>query len=314
MADYDLIIIGGGPAGLAAAAYALHAQLSVALIAPDLGGKVTYPFALRDMPARDTVWGASLVRELEMRVRNNLDHHINTDVTQLERTTNGAFTVHLSAGAPHTARALVLATGARPQRLYVPGESEYWGRGVSFSAISHAPFFHDRTVAVIGAGARAVHAVLTLAPLARQIYFVISRAQELQNTPAAYMALNHPKVLAFRNWEVQQIEGDDFVRTMDLVGSNGEIRRLEVDGVFIQFGLLPSNSLVRDMVALDEDGHVKINQRCETSLPGLFAAGDLTNINAEQVPVSLGEGAKAALAAWEYLAMHPIADSHKRAD
>ncbi len=306
MADYDLIIIGGGPAGLAAAAYGLHAQLSVALIAPDLGGKVTYPFALRDMPARDTVWGASLVRELEMRVRNNLDHHINADVKQLERLPDGRFSLTLSAGAPVAARAVVLATGARPQRLYVPGESEYWGRGVSFSAISHAPFFTDRTVAVIGAGARAVNAVLTLAPIARQIYFIVARAQELQNTPASALALNHPKVLAFRNWEVQQIEGDEFVRSIDLVGGNGEIRRLDVEGVFVQFGLLPSNSLVRDIVALNEEGHVMINQRCETSVPGLFAAGDLTNINAEQVPVSLGEGAKAALTAWEYLARNPL--------
>lgn len=305
MADFDLIIIGGGPAGLAAAAYALHAQLTVALIAPDLGGKVTYPFALRDMPARDTVWGASLVRELEMRVRNNLDHHINADVKQLERLPDGRFTVHLSVGAPQTARAVVLATGSRPQRLYVPGESEYWGRGVSFSAISHAPFFHDRTVAVIGAGARAVNAVLTLAPLARQIYFIVSRAQELQNTPAASMALDHPKVLTFRNWEVQQIEGDEFVRSMDLVGANGEIRRLDLEGVFVQFGLMPNNSLVRNLVALDEDGHVMVNQRCETNVPGLFAAGDLTNVHAEQVPVALGEGAKASLAAWEYLALHP---------
>mgnify|MGYP001347537743 CR=1 FL=1 len=308
MADYDLIIIGGGPAGLAAAAYALHAQLSVALIAPDLGGKVTYPFALREMPARDTVWGASLVRELEMRVRNNLDHHINADVKKLERLPDGRFAVHMNVGAPQTARAIVLATGARPQRLYVPGETEYWGRGVSFSAISHAPFFQDRTVAVIGAGTRAVSAVLTLAPLARQIYFIISRAQELQDTRAANLALNHPKVLAFRNWEVQQVEGDEFVRSIDLVGGNGEIRRLDVEGVFVQFGLLPNNSLVREFVALDEDGHVIINQRCETSVPGLFAAGDLTNIHAEQVPVSLGEGAKAALAAWEYLALHPKQD------
>lgn len=309
MADYDIIIIGGGPAGLAAAAYALHAQLSVALVAPDLGGKVSYPFALRDMPARDTVWGASLVRELEMRVRNNLDHHINAEVKQLQRLPDGRFRVHMSAGVEQTARAVVLATGARPQRLYVPGETEYWGRGVSFSAISHAPFFQDRNVAVVGAGRRAVSAVLSLAPLARQVYFIVSRAQELQNTPAASMALNHPKVLTFRNWEVQQIEGDEFVRGIDLVGSNGEIRKLDVEGVFIQFGLLPNNSLVRDFVALDEDGHVIINEHCETSIPGLYAAGDLTNVHAEQVPVSLGEGAKASLAAWEYLALHPAASA-----
>ncbi len=305
MADFDLIIIGGGPAGLAAAAYGLHAQLSVALIAPDLGGKVTYPFALAEMPARDTVWGASLVRELEMRVRNNLDHHINAEVSRLEIMPDGRFALQLSAGGSQTARALVLATGARPQRLYVPGETEYWGRGVSFSAISHAPFFNDRNVAVIGAGARAVNAVLALTQFARQVSFVVSRAQELKATPAAEIALNHPKVLVYRNWEVQQIEGDEFVTSLDLVGGNGEIRRLELEGVFVQLGLLPNNSLVRDIVALDGEGFVQINQRCETSVPGIFAAGDLTNIHAEQVPVSLGEGSKAALAAWEYLAVHP---------
>lgn len=306
MNEFDLTIVGGGPAGLAAAAYALHAQLSVSLIAPDLGGKVSYPFALRGVPARDTVWGASLVRELEMRVRNKLDHHVNTDVTAISRMEDGRFAVNLGSGGRHVARSLILATGSRPQRLYVPGETEYWGRGLSFSAVSHAPFFQDRTVAVIGAGARAVSAVLELAPIVRRIYFVVSRSQELESSPASALALSHPKVLAFRNWEVQQVIGDDFVQGIDLVGANGEIRSLEVDGVFVQFGLIPANSLVREMVALDHDGHIAINHRCETSVPGLFAAGDVTTVHAEQVPVSLGEGAKAALTAWEYLAEHPL--------
>lgn len=306
MNEFDLTIVGGGPAGLAAAAYALHAQLSVSLIAPDLGGKVSYPFALRGVPARDTVWGASLVRELEMRVRNKLDHHVNTDVTAISRMEDGRFAVNLGSGGRHVARSLILATGSRPQRLYVPGETEYWGRGLSFSAVSHAPFFQDRTVAVIGAGARAVSAVLELAPIVRRIYFVVSRSQELESSPASALALSHPKVLAFRNWEVQQVIGDDFVQGIDLVGANGEIRSLEVDGVFVQFGLIPANSLVREMVALDHDGHIAINHRCETTVPGLFAAGDVTTVHAEQVPVSLGEGAKAALTAWEYLAEHPL--------
>jgi thioredoxin reductase len=304
MSEFDLIVVGGGPAGLAATAYALHAQLPVALIAPDLGGKVSYPFALRTMPGRDTVWGASLVRELEMRVRNNLEDHVKADVQRIERLEDGLFRIHLNEADSLTTRAVILATGARPQRLYVPGEIEYWGRGLSFSAISHAPFFQDRTVAVVGAGPRAIGAVLTLAPIVKQIFLIVAREDEMRNSIASERALTHPKVSVFYNWEVQQVVGDEFVTGIDLVGVNGEIRTLNVEGIFVEFGLLPTNGLVRELVDLDEAGHVRINERCETSVPGLFAAGDLTTVHAEQVPVSLGEGSKAALTAWEYLAIN----------
>ncbi len=307
MNEFDLAIVGGGPAGLAAAAYALHARLSVSLITPNLGGKVSHPFTLRDMPPRDTVWGASLVRELEMRVRNNLDHHVPTEVSQITQQEDGRFRIALSVGGTQTARALIVATGAQPQRLYIPGESEFLGRGLSFSAISHAPLFQERTVAVVGAGARAVDALLALLPLVRRAYLILARADEVQSMPGGEIALNHPKVVLFRNWEVQQIRGDDFVTGIGLIGANGESRALEVDGVFVQFGLIPANALVRDLVTLDPQGHIVINQHCETNVPGLFAAGDVTTVHAEQVPVSLGEGAKAALTAWRYLSSHPAA-------
>ncbi len=304
MNEFDLIIIGGGPSGLAAAAYGLHAQLAVAMITPDLGGKVSYPFALRNLPSRDTVWGASLVHELEMRVRTQLEQHFATDAKALRHLDDGRFEVDLGTGETLLSDAVILATGARPQRLYVSGEGEYWGRGVSFSAISHAPFFSGRIVAVVGAGPRAVSAVLTLIPLVERIYFIVSSGNELSDSPAAERALNHPKVIPFRGWEVQQVSGDEFVSHLDLVGANGEIRSLEVDGVFMQLGLIPTNGLVRGLAALDEEGHVQINERCETSVPGLFAAGDVTTVHAEQVPVSLGEGSKAALSAWSYLAVN----------
>jgi NADH-dependent peroxiredoxin subunit F len=304
MNEFDLIVIGGGPAGLAATAYALHALLPVALVAPDLGGKVSYPFALRNMPGRDTVWGASLVRELEMRVRNNLDEQIGEEAQRIERLEDGRFEVVLNDAESIFGRAIVLATGARPQRLYVPGEIEYWGKGLSFSAISHAPYFQDRRVAVVGAGPRALAAVLALAPLVEHVSLVVAREEEMRNTLAADRALTHPKVSAFYNWEVQQVVGDEFVTGLDLVGANGECRSLAVEGVFVEFGLMPTNALVRDLVDLDDAGHVRINERCETSVPGLFAAGDVTTVHAEQVPVSLGEGSKAALSAWQYLALN----------
>lgn len=300
LSEYDLVVVGGGPSGLAATSYALHAQLKVALVAPDLGGKVSYPFALRDVPTRDTVWGASLTHDFEQRVRD-ANVHLAATVNTIQPQANGVFDVGLDGGKWLRTRALIYSTGARPQRLFVPGETDYFGKGVSYSAISHAPFFHNKPVAVIGSGERAVNAVLALAQIASKVYFVVGRGVELHDSPAWELALRHPKVLPFQDWEVQGIGGDNYVTNLDLVGINGEIRSLEVQGVFVQFGLLPNNGTVRSLVDLDREGHVVIDQRCATSLPGLFAAGDVTSVHAEQVPVSLGEGAKAALSAWEYL-------------
>ena len=302
---FDLAILGGGPAGLTAAVYALHAQLKTALFSPDLGGKVTYPFALRGIPQIDLVWGAGLVRDFADRVSAELKNHIQDTVDRVEYLPNRTFRLHPSNGDALTARTVIVCTGVRAQRLFVAGESEYWGRGLSYSAVSHAPLFKDRDVAVIGGGDRAIMAVRILTPLARRIYYVAARPQRMTDPASAEHALSHPKVTVFQGWEVQQVIGDDFVTGIDLVGMNGEVRSMPVEGVFVQFGLLPNNAAVRDLVDVDANGHIIIDARCATSVPGLFAAGDVNNVCAEQVPVSIGDGAKAALAAWQHVVCLP---------
>lgn len=330
MADFDVAIVGGGPAGLIAAAYALHAHLDTAVFTRELGGKVNYPFALRDVARTEPVWGANLVREFEEQITKQSQlHHDRREVLSIRTDAHNLF--HLRVGAPRsgpgpadgdenhtgdtpdlkdaqeaqeaevTARTVIIATGAAPQRLYVSGEKEYWGRGVSFSAVSHAPYFAGRDVAVVGNGRRALVAALELSPICRHIYFIAANAQALSNIPDAQRVQAASNVSIFHNWEVQQILGDEFVTGIGLVGANGETRQLAVEGVFIEFALLPNNEMVRGLVELDHDGYICIDQRCATSVPGLFAAGDVTNIHAEQVLVAMGEGAKAALSAWEYL-------------
>ena len=304
MAQYDVAIVGGGPAGLAAAAYLVRAGRSAVIVGKTLGGKVTYPFSLRDLAEVDGVWGAELTYQLEEFVRSHDPMLVEDNVATTVRNDDGSFTLTLeSDGSALTANAVLIATGARSKRTIVEGELDYWGRGVSLSSISHAQHFAGRDVAVIGDGPRALVAGLELASVARRVNLVTPRLGDLSGLPGAEQVLRHPAVSIFSNWEVQAIAGDDFVTAIQLVGINGEVRQLPVEGVFVQLELLPNNDMVRGLVDFDERGHIAINQRCETSLPGIFAAGDVTNIHAELVPIALGEGAKAAVSAWEYLVM-----------
>ena len=300
--EYDVVVVGGGPAGLAAACYALQAQLSVALITPSLGGKISYPFQLRGLPAVDSVRGADLVQQFEAYVEAKLTSFVAQEAKHLTLCRDGSFQLTLENTDLITARSLILCTGAQPQRLYVPGELEFMGRGVSFSAISHAQFFRKRNIAVVG-GERALDAVVKLAAIAKRVYYIVAQAREFADSAWANTIVNHPKIYLFRDWEVQQVIGDDFVTGLGLVATNGETRVLPVEGIFVELGLLPNNDLVKELVTLDELGRVIVNHHCETSVPGLFAAGDVTNVYAEQVPVAIGEGVKAALSAWTYLAL-----------
>jgi thioredoxin reductase len=305
LSQFDVAIVGGGPAGLVAARYCLHAKLNAAILTPDLGGKVNYPFALRDLEPENSVWGAQIVAQFEQAVEKAKGiPHFAQHTAQVAQIGDGGFVLTQADGEQLTARAVIVATGVAPQRLYVEGEMQYWGHGLSFSAISHAPYFVGRDVAVVGNGRRALVAALELAPLARRIYLIAARPQAMADMPEAARVRGLPNVTYFSDWEVQAIVGDEFVTGIGLVGANGETRQLTVEGVFIQFALLPNNELVRGLVELDHYGHICITHRCETNIPGLFAAGDVTNIQSEQVLVAIGEGAKAALSAWEYLATH----------
>lgn len=282
---FDVAVLGAGPAGLAAVAYCLHARLNVALVSPDLGGKVSYPFALRNQVPIDYVWGAGQTREFADIVARELANHIQDTASRVERLPAGGFRVQLSAGESIEARSLIVCTGVRAQRLFVAGESEYWGRGLSYSAVSHAPLFQGCNVAILGGGQRAITAARILTPLANHIDYIVARPQQMSEGDSGEQWLSHPKITIFRGWEVQQVIGDDFVTGIDLVGLTGEVRSLAVDGVFVEFGLLPNNGAVRELVELDHNGHMVIDEQCATSVPGLFAAGDVSTVCAEQVVV-----------------------------
>jgi len=304
--EYDIAVIGGGPAGLAAVCYGLQAQLRVALIASTLGGKVSSPFQLRGLPAVESARGAELVQQFAGYVEAKVTRLVPLDAEWVTLDHHGDFQVTLEDGELLSAASLILCTGAKAQRLYIPGEFEFLGRGVSYSATSHAQFFRNRSVAVVG-GERALNDALKLAAIAKRVYYIVAPPAQEKALPLVEAAGHDPKISIYPNWKVQQIVGDGYVTGLTMEANHGETRTLAVDGVFIELGLLPNTDLVRERlgkekVEMDKVGRIVVNHQCETNVTGLFAAGDVTNVYAEQIPVAIGEGVKAALTAWSYLA------------
>lgn len=289
----ELIILGGGPAGLTAAVYAVRRRLDVLLLSPELGGKTRYPASLPGGEEHRVVRGGELVgrflRELEyLQFAHRLASVVRITAVPGSAGRSG-FRVLLAATAPAaapgttagateiTARAVILATGCEARRLGVPGEQELFQRGLYGSATSYAPLFLDKSVLVLGGGPRARRAAVELAAAGARVHLLEQgeRLTALRGEPGAPEAV--------------------------LEGPAGRTRALRVDGVFNEEEPRPNSAPVSGLAELDAQGYVRVDARCRTSCPGLFAAGDVTDVHREQILVAVGEGAKACLSASEYL-------------
>ena len=262
---YDLIIVGGGPAGLTAAIYALRKRLNVFLVSQDLGGKVNYRLEVPNLEGHQVIRGVEIVEKFW----RELDY-------------------------------LEFARHSRVRQLGVPGEMEFVGRGISYSAISYAPLFLGRRTAVIGDGPLALRAVAELA-LGSEIVNMVALSPDVMDSPIIQRLASSSKVAIWAGYEVKEILGADYAERLVVQTAKGETTEIAVDGIFIELGLIPNSDPVKELAELDADGRVVIDKLNHTSCPGLFAAGDVTDAYAEQVLIAVGEGAKAALSAYEYL-------------
>jgi alkyl hydroperoxide reductase subunit F len=301
---YDLIVIGGGPAGLTATIYAIRKRLNVLLVTKDLGGKTNYRLALPWIEDYERK-GFSVIRGLEVidkfrRELEYLDFARHMEGVDNVRQDGDGFLVTTRGGAELPARAVIVATGARQKRMDVPGEKEYTMKGMCYSALSYAPLLIDRTTVVVGDGDLALRSAAELATIARHVY-VVCECSDNMDTPLGQKLERAENVSIMKGYRVLEVKGDEFARSLLLQGPDGESTELEADGTFIEMGLLPNAGMVADVVDLDDQGRIKVDWANRTSLAGIFAAGDVTNSYAEQVLVAVGEGAKAALSAYEYL-------------
>jgi len=300
---YDLIIIGGGPAGLSAGIYALRASMRTVLIekgAP--GGQVTLSAEVENYPAIKNKSGFELAQSfLEHAQDYNLEV-LTQEVIALEPGLD-YHTVRLNTDEILKAYAVILATGGTPRKLSIPGEDDNYGKGVSYCAVCDGFFFRNKTVVVVGGGDTAAEEALYLAKITQKVYLVHRR-----NTLSASMILqkrleNDPKIEILWNTAAKAIQArGDEVCTMDLEDTySGEKRELKTDGAFIFIGFEPNNQLVPAGTRMNANGYVVTDNKCETNIDGIFAIGDLREKYARQIVLSAADGCTAALASAHFV-------------
>jgi NADH-dependent peroxiredoxin subunit F len=296
---YDLIIVGGGPAGLTAMVYAIRKHINALLITEDLGGKTNYHLELPDVSSYRVIRGVEIVNKFkeELEYLDNFTHRMDSVERVYKDGEN--FRVLTGAGDELYARAVIIATGARPQRLHVTGEEQFLGKALAYSALSYALLMLDKRVVVIGDGELALRSAAELAMIASEVVLVGPSGDAMQTLLGKKVQMaEHVTVL--ESYQLREIRGDTFAREAVLDGPDGQ-KTVSANCFFIEKALIPNSNMVHDLVELDAQGRVKIDCSTRSSVPGLFAAGDVTSLYAEQVLIAVGEGAKAALSAYDYL-------------
>lgn len=295
---HELIVIGGGPAGLAAAAYAVRKRMDALFISSGLGGRTKRDLYLPWVENYQVLVGEETIHKFRtqldyldfMRVRARV-----TEVMPIE----GGFRVTVADGKTYDTQTVIIATGAAGEYMNIPGEREFEMRGLCYSAMTYAPLMVDRNVVVVGDEILALRAVAELSRIATQVMLIAPGPGDL-DTPVGRRVLAADNVSVKRNSEVLEVKGDEYARAV-VIRHDGRVQEIPTDAIFIEKRLVPHSELVAHLVECDECGFIKVDARNRTSMPGLFAAGDVTNAMAFQVLMGLGDGEKAALSAFDYL-------------
>lgn len=298
---YELMIIGGGPAGLCAGVYAARKKLETVLVSADIGGQVGWTINVENYMGYQLIEGRELIGRFHQQVSQfPIDQKIGEEVVRLEWTDAG-FTAVTKGGARYQAKSVVLATGKRPRKLNIPGENEFTGKGVTYCVVCDGPLFNGQRVVVVGGGNSALEAVLDMARIADHIDLV--SLTPLTADPILVERMSGMKNLnIYIEHEAERIEGKDFVEALIIRSlKEGAHKRLEAAGILVEIGLEPNSSPVRSLLSLNRLNEVPVSCFCETTVPGLFAAGDVTDVPDKQIIIAAGEGAKAVLQAHRYL-------------
>ncbi|MEK7612073.1 MAG: FAD-dependent oxidoreductase [Patescibacteria group bacterium] len=310
--NYDYIILGGGPAGVAAAVYAARKQMKTLLITESFGGQSIVSADIQNWIGDAHISGLALAEKLENHVRSfpdMVDVKIGERAVSIQKThcTDPKrpcdFEVTTASGETFAGKAIMLAIGARRRRLGIPGEDRLDGKGVAFCSTCDAPIFKGMPVAVVGGGNAGLEAVIDLLPYATKIY-LLQYNETLKGDPSTQEKIKaHPNVEILFNAQTKEVLGDAMVSGLAYTDrKTNEEKKLDVKGVFVEIGSVPNSEIVKNIVDLDTYGQVVIDSKHgTTSQPGIFAAGDITDDPYKQNNISVGDAVKATLAAYGYL-------------
>ncbi|MCQ4323269.1 alkyl hydroperoxide reductase subunit F, partial [Stutzerimonas stutzeri] len=309
---YEVLIVGGGPAGAAAAIYAARKGIRTGVAAERFGGQVLDTMAIENFISVNETEGPKLARALENHVRE-----YDVDIMNLQRavqlipgTDGGLHEIQLENGGSLKAKTLILATGARWREMNVPGEQQYRGRGVAYCPHCDGPLFKGKRVAVIGGGNSGVEAAIDLAGIVAQVTLLEFDSQLRADAVLQKKLHSLPNVSVITSALTSEVTGDgQKVTGLTYKDRNSsEFHELELEGIFVQIGLLPNSDWLKGTVELTSRGEIIVDARGETSLPGIFAAGDVTTVPYKQIVIAVGEGAKASLSAFDHLIRSPVED------
>lgn len=295
---YELIIIGAGPAGITASVYAARKKMNFLVVTKDVGGQMVLSADIENYIGYQFITGMELTRKFREHMEQFKVKLKEQEIVNLVEKEDGSMGVLTDKGEYKT-KTVVVASGRTPLKLGAEGEEEFSNRGVSYCATCDAPLFADMNVAVIGGGNSGLDAVLQLMKIAKKIYLIDIAAKLRADPVMVEKARSSDKVVIYNNTTVKQIYGGNFVQGIK-IDRKGVIEDLAVEGVFVEIGSIPASDFVKDVMK-NEFGEILVNCRCETNIPGIFAAGDVTDVQGKQIIVAGGEGAKAALSAFEYL-------------
>jgi thioredoxin-disulfide reductase len=295
----DLIIIGAGPAGITASVYASRKKMNFLVISKDVGGQAARSSDVENYPGYQFITGPDLVAKFQEHMQKyGIRIKENEEVIELEKKDNIIYIK--TTKASYETKTVVIAAGKKVKEIGVPGEKEYKNKGVAYCVTCDGPLFAEKDIAVIGGGNSALDAAIQMMNIANKVYLINITDAFTGDSVMQEKVKNNPKVKILHNTRVESIIGEKFVKGMN-VDTKGKKEFLEVKGIFIEIGLMP-NSWFANGLDKNERGEIKVNCANETNVPGIFAAGDVTSVPEKQIVIAAGDGAKAALGAFRYLA------------
>lgn len=298
---YDVLIIGGGPAGASAAVYAARKGIRTGIVAERFGGQILDTLSIENFISVKNTEGPKLAAALEEHVKE-----YNVDIIKLQRAKNiekkDLIEVELESGAVLKSKTVIIATGARWRNLNVPGEQEFKNKGVAYCPHCDGPLFAGKDVAVVGGGNSGIEAAIDLAGIAKHVTVLEFNPELKADKVLQNRLFSLPNVTVYTNVQTKEITGTDKVDGITFVDrATGEEKHIELAGVFVQIGLVPNTDWLEGKLERNRIGEIVVDKRGATSMPGVFAAGDCTDSAYNQIIISMGSGATAALSAFDYL-------------